>query len=95
MCWCWSSVKHRARLGPTTWESVTKTAPSATFEVVGSSTCTKVAKDRKRKAKETVKAQRKQAKQLRQDENSQQARLDYSRYDGDENATEMTTDLSH
>ena len=81
--------------GPTTWESITKTAPSATFKVVGSSKCAKVAKDRKRKAKETVKAQRKQAKQLRQDENSQQARLDYSRYDGGENATEITTDLSH
>ena len=43
----------------------------------------------------TVKGkQRKQAKQLRQDENSQQARLDYSRYDCGENATEITTDLS-
>ena len=39
-------------------------------------------------------AQRKQAKQLKQDENSQQARLDYSKYDGGENATEITTDLS-
>ena len=65
------------------------------FKVAGSSKCAKVAKDSKRKAKETVKAQRKQAKQLRQDENSQQARLDYSRYDGGENATEITTDLSH
>ena len=48
--------------GSTTWESVTKTAPSVTFKVIGSSKCAKVAKDRKRKAKETVKAQRKQAK---------------------------------
>ena len=77
-----------------TWEKITKTTPSATFKAVGSSKCTKMAKDRKRKAKETVKAQRKQAKRLRQDENSQQARLDYSRYDGGENAAEITTDLS-
>ena len=41
-----------------------------------------------------MKAQRKQAKHLKQDENSQQARLDYSRYDGGENAPEITTDLS-
>ena len=79
---------------PIAWEKVTKTAPSATFTEVGSSKCTKMAKDRKRKAKETVKAQRKQAKRSRQDENSQQARLDYSRYDGGENATEIPTDLS-
>ena len=52
-----------------------------------------MAKDRKRKANEAVKVQRKQAKQLRQD-NSQQGRLDYFRHDGGQNAAEITTDLS-
>ena len=80
--------------GSDAWEKVTKSAPSTTFKEVWSSKSVKVAADRKRKAKETVKAQRKQAKRLKQDENSQQARLDYSRYDGGENATEITTDLS-
>ena len=80
--------------GSDAWEKVTKTAPSATLKEVGSSKCVKVAANRKRKAKETVKAQRKQAKRLKKDENSQQARLDYSRYDGGENAAEIATDLS-
>ena len=79
--------------GPVTWEKATKTTPSATFKAVASSQCNCAAKDRKRKSTEAVKAQRKQAKRLRQD-NSQQARLDYSRYDGGQNAAEITTDLS-
>ena len=93
VCWSRSSGEHRVRLGSDYMGEVTKTTPSATFKAVGSSKCTKMAKDRKRKAKETVKAQRKQAKRLRQDENSQQARLDYSRYKGGENAAEIQTDL--
>ena len=79
--------------GPVTWEKATKTTPSATFKAVASSKCNRAVKDRKRKSTETVKAQRKQAKRSRQD-NSQQARLDYSRYDGGQNAAEITTDLS-
>ena len=79
--------------GPIAWEKVTNTAPSGTFKAVAASKCHSAAQDRKRKAKETVKTQRKQAKRLRQEDNSQKARLDYSRYDGGQNATEITTDL--
>ena len=53
--------------GSDAWEKVTKTAPSTTLKEVGSYKCVKVAADRKRKAKETVKAQRKQAKRLKKD----------------------------
>ena len=52
-----------------------------------------MAKDRKRKSSDTVKAQRKQAKWLGQ-ENSQKGRSGYYRYDGGQNATEIPTDIS-
>ena len=76
--------------GSGAWEKVTKTAPSTTLKEVGSSKCVKVAAE----SEGNSKAQRKQAKRLKKDENSQQARLDYSRYDGGENAAEIATDLS-
>ena len=79
--------------GPITWENITNTSPSATFRKVASSKCNTVAKDRKRKSSDTVKAQRKQAKWQGQ-ENSQKGRSDYSRYDGGQNATEIPTDVS-
>ena len=79
--------------GPITWENITNTSPSATFRKVASSKCNTVAKDRKRKSSDTVKAQRKRAKWLGQ-ENSQKGRSDYSRYDGGQNATEIPTDVS-
>ena len=47
--------------GPITWEKVTNTAPSATFTDVAASKCKSVAQDRKRKSKDTVKTQRKEA----------------------------------
>ena len=67
--------------------------PSMTFTRVAESKQHKSNKDRKRKSRDDVRAQRKRAKRAGQVE-STKGRDDYSRHDGGKNAAEIITDLS-
>ena len=78
--------------GPICWEKITNSTSSDTFRTVSANKKKILAQDNKRKATEEVKLQ---CKRQRSVHDSQQGRLDYSRYDNKgPNAVEVPEDLS-
>jgi len=84
-------VNEGPEWGPVCWEKITKSKNNTTYRTVSEGKTKILTQDNKRKATEEVKLQR---KRRRSTHDSQQGRLDYSRYDNNgPNATEVPMDL--
>lgn len=79
--------------GPQVWEEMTKTKANQIFIDVSQSFSDKTAKDRKRKATERAKQNRRKSKYTRTD-NSQKARRAYTRHDGSTSPDEVVEEVS-
>ena len=87
----YTTVNEGPEWGPKCWEKITKVKNNQTYKTVSTQRTKKLARDNKRKASETVKLQQKK----KTTHDSQQGRLDYSRYDSKgPNASEVPSDLS-
>lgn len=79
--------------GPVSWKSLTGSNPSETFVAAATENEKKVLKDRKRKSSEEAKKNRKKRKYAKSKDDSQSAKLAYSRHDGGVQPDDVMDDI--
>ena len=79
---------------PESWRKMTGVSPNKVFTDVTKEAAKKIELDRKRKAKDEVKAKRHKSKHAKREDNSIAARKAYSRHDGHIEPNENCPDIS-